>query len=173
MKIKQEQIEQYDLGNNDYINKVKSKYAQKIGQYLIQFSSLEYTLDLSIVEYVSDRAHELGYMILVGNNLNNKIELFRRLYLVRIKYLQPKRFKKLDAIIKQLNYVRIFRNYISHANWETLERTGYVRTRVTENNGDVIFKKVRITPKVINAWIRRVNRLKKHIIDFADEVNSF
>lgn len=173
MKIKQEQIEQYDLVYSDYIDKVKLKYAPKIGKFLIQFNSLEYKLDLSIVENISDRSHELGYLVVEGNNLNNKIELFRKLYHVRIKYIHPKKLKNLTLIVKRLNEARIFRNYISHANWETLERSGYVRTRVVEKNGDIIFKKVRITPKVIDAWIRRVDRLTEQLYNFAEEANSY
>jgi hypothetical protein len=173
MKIKQEQIGQYDFTSSDYLDKVKSKYAPKIGRFLIDFSSLEYSLDISIVEFISESWHELGYLVLGDNSLYNKIELFRKLSQSLTKITQPKRLKRLNLLIKRFHDIRIFRNYISHANWESLEKTGYVRTKIVEKDGTIAFRKVRITPKVIESWIRRIDRLHKQFYDFVETMHDF
>ena len=173
MKVKQEQIEQYDWGSSDYLEKVESKYAPKIGLFFIQFSALESTLDIATVEHISDRSHDLGYLVLEGNNLHNKIELFRKLSHVYTMYTRPRRLKRLSVLVKRLHEVRIFRNHLSHANWSTLERTGYVRTKVVEKEGEITFKKVRITPHVIDAWTRRVERLHRQLDNFVETQDEF
>jgi hypothetical protein len=173
MKVKQEQLEQYDWVFSDYIDRVKVKYAPKIGRFLIEFSSLEHTLDIATINYISDRSHDLGYLILEGNSLYNKIELFRKLSRDFTMLTRPQRVKRPEGIVKRLHEIRVFRNYISHANWSTLERTGYVRTKVVEKDAEILFKKVRITPKVIDAWTRRVERLDERLYDFAETQNDF
>ncbi len=153
----------------EYIDKVKSKYARDIGLFLIRFSSLEHTLDIPIDDFLMDRSHQRGYIVIEGLSLNSKIELFRKLfYGLIIRATQPKRVTKLGALVKRLHAVRVFRNHLAHANWNTLENTGYVRTKIDEKDGEVIFKRVRITPNVINAWIRRVIQAERQLDDFAE-----
>lgn len=168
MKIRQEQLDQYDLVIGDYIEKVASKYAPKIGRFLIQFSTLEHTLDIAINECISDRMHSTGYLILEGLSLERKIELYRKLSQEYIKHVRPHRLDKLKLIIKRLGEARVFRNYLVHANWSTLEQSGYVRIRVVEKDVEIVFKKVRIKPATIDAWIRRIERLSEQLWDFAE-----
>jgi hypothetical protein len=75
MKVKSESLEQYDFASGDYIDKVARRYEARIGRFLIRFSELEHTLDIAIAEWLSDRSHQLGYMVLEGYSLNNKIQL--------------------------------------------------------------------------------------------------
>jgi hypothetical protein len=168
MKIKHEQLEQYDFVFSDYIDKVESKYAARIGKFFLAFSSLEHTLDIAIAQCISDRSHDLGYLVLEGNSLYNKIELYRKLSQAYVGLVRPSKSKKLATLVRRLHEVRVFRNYLSHANWSTLESSGYVRTHVGEKEGEIIPKKVRITPKSIDAWNRRVQRLDEQLDDFAE-----
>jgi hypothetical protein len=168
VKVKSESLEQYDLVYGDYIDKVARRYEARIGRLLIRFSEVEHTLDIAIAERISDRSHELGYMVLDGLNLNNKIELFRKLLHSYTQLLQPSRLKTFQSIVKKLHEARVFRNYVAHANWRTLERSGYVRTRVTEKEGAILFKKVRITPSVLEAWCRRIERLDALLYEFVE-----
>ena len=168
MKVKQDVLEQYDYVHGDYIDKVARRYEARIGRFLIRFSELEHNLDIAIAESLSDRSHDLGYMVLEGYSLNNKIELFRRLFHSYTKHVLPSRMTKFQGIVKKLHEARIFRNYVAHANWRTLEKSGYVRTRVNEKEGDIVFKKVRITPSVLDAWFRRIERLDELLYEIAD-----
>jgi len=172
MKVKHTPLDQYDLVYDDYIDKVTPRYAPRIGRFVIRFAELEHTLDISIADFLFDRSHELGYMVIEGNTLNNKIELFRKLFHGHTKYLHPSQLDKFQQLVRRLHEARVFRNYVAHANWRTLERSGYVRTRVSEKEGEVIFKKVRITPAVIDAWIRRVERLDGLLDEFVERASQ-
>lgn len=169
MKVRSDRfLEQFDHVFGDYIEKVKAKYAPRIGLFLIRFSSLEHTLDICLAEQLSDRSHQFGYIVIEGMPLNGKIELFRKLFLSFVKGAHPKHAAKLKTIVERLHAARVFRNYVAHANWNTLESTGYVRTKIDETDGEVIFKRVRITPKVINAWIHRVTVLEGKLDEFVE-----
>jgi hypothetical protein len=176
MKVKHERFsEQYDHVFGEYIDKVKTKYAAGIGLFLIRFSSLEHTLDTCILDLLSDREHSSGYILIEGISPNSKIDLFRKLFHAFIRHMHPRRAAKLralSALVKRLHAARVFRNYLAHANWNTLDNTGYVRTKVDEKDGEVIFKKVRITPKVIKAWIRRVLELERRLDHFAEDIGQ-
>lgn len=169
MKVKSESLDQYDLVTDDYIDKVARRYESRIGRLFIRFSELEHNLDIAIVEHVSDRSHDLGYMVLDGLSLYNKIELFRRLLHSYTKHVRPSRLKSFPSIVTKLHEARTFRNYVAHANWRTLETSGYVRTKVTEKEGDIVFKKVRVTPSVLDAWVRRIDRLDALLYEFVEE----
>jgi len=135
MKLEQDLLDQYDLVYGDYVDKVARKYEPRIGRLFIRFSELEHTLDIAIVERLFDRSHDIGYMVIEGNSLNNKIELFRKPFHAHTKHLLPARMKKFQNIVKRLHEARVFRNYVAHANWRTLDSSGYVRTRVGEKEG--------------------------------------
>lgn len=172
MKLKPDPLEQYDLVCDDYIDKVASKYAPKIGKIFIQFSDLEHTLDITIIERLFDRSHDLGYLVIEGSSLNNKIELFRKLFSQYIKQIKPNRTKKFLNMVKRLHEARLFRNHIAHANWRTLDNSGYVRTKVSEKAEEIIFKKVRITPSALDAWLRRIERLNELLYEFTTEIEQ-
>lgn len=171
MKIKSDRfLEQYDYVFGEYAEKVKNKYAPRIGLFLIRFSSLEHTLDICLAERISDREHHSGYIIIEGMALHGRIELFRKLFSGFIKHIRPSHTTKLKLLVKRLHAARTFRNYLAHANWTTLKNTGYVRTRIDESDGEVVFKRVRITPMVINAWIRRVMILERDLNNFLESI---
>jgi hypothetical protein len=169
MKVRSDRfLEQFDHVFGEYIEKVKIKYASRIGLFFIRFSALEHRLDICLAERISDREHHSGYIVIEGMPLNGRIELFRKLFAGFVKGTHPRYTAKLKVIVKRLHAARIFRNYVAHANWSTLENTGYVRTRIDENDGEVVFKRVRITPKVITAWIQRVVTLECQLDEFVE-----
>ena len=173
MKVRREQfLEQYDYVFGEYVEKVKSRYAPRIGLFLIRFSSLEHTLDIRIAERLLDRTHQIGYLVIEGMPLNRKIELFRTLFHGFAKSTHPKYVRGLKTLVERLHAARLFRNAVVHANWGTLENTGYVRTKIDESDGEVIFKKARVTPKVIDAWIQRAVALERRLDDFADSIEQ-
>jgi len=173
VKVRSERFsEQFDYVFGDYIEKVKAKYAPRIGLFLIRFSSLEHALDIYLADQLSDRSHQFGYIVIEGMPLNGKIELFRKLVRGFVRHTRPTHVARLQILVKRLHDARVFRNYVAHANWNTLENNGYVRTRIDESNGEIIFKRVRITPKVINAWIRRVVALEGKLDEFIENVQD-
>lgn len=172
MKIKQESLEQYDYVDGEYIEKVKKRYAHRIGLFMIRFSELEHTLDTALAEHFMDDAHEMGYLVIEGLSVNNKIELFRKLCQQFARLLAPKKLPRLKRLIKRLHDLRVFRNYLAHANWSSLDKTGYVRTRIDEKDGEIVLKKVRMTPDKIETWIRRIDVATEDLDDFKDTLHD-
>jgi hypothetical protein len=172
MKVKHDKLEQFDYVDSDYIEKAEDRYAPWIGLFMIRFSELEHTLDTAIANHFMDSAHEMGYLVIEGLTLNNKIELFRKLFHQFARLLVPKRLVRLKRIVKNLHDLRVFRNYLAHANWSTLDKTGYVRTRIGEKDGEIILKKVRITPAKIEVWIRRIEKVNEDLDEYADTMHD-
>lgn len=140
-----EELEQYDYPDGEYLEKVVDKYSPLIGSFLVNFSILEQELNLAIAESISDRCHETGFVIIEKLTTSNKIELFYKMY-VRLESLLDKKNKKmLDKIREQLEALNLFRNNIVHANWQSLTKDGFVRTKIVVDNqeGYVKFKEGR------------------------------
>ena len=81
----------------------------------------------------------------------------------------------LDGIRKQLDGVNIFRNKVVHANWQSLTKEGYVRTKiiVDTEEGYVKFKKALITPKIIRQKIKEVYKLLDEIEEYKEQAFNF
>jgi len=166
--IKDETIDQYDyVGLNNNEDKIIKKYSEIIGSFLIQFNNLEHELNLAISYYfIDDMVHE-GYLISKNLMFRNKIELFNDLYLTKLSFSEKKDLglKKLKHLYNDLISINTFRNYVIHANWLTLDKENYVRTKlVTDNEGGIVKgKKVKITPSVIRININKINTIINQI----------
>lgn len=160
-----DELDQYDYIDGEYLEKVVDKYSPLIGLFLINFSILEHELNLAIADFISDRAHEKGFVIIEKLTTSNKIELFYKMY-VRLESFKDKKNKDvLNKIRKKLESLNTFRNGIVHANWQSLSKDGFVRTKIVVDNqvGYVKFKKVQITPKIIRPKIKEIERLTDQI----------
>ncbi len=146
-----EELEQYDIVIEEYIDRVADKYSRLIGLFLIEFSKLEHELNVTIADALSEHAHDMGYMVIENLSMKNKIDLFYKFYLWMVTIKEMKSKDILDKIRLQLENINTFRNSIVHANWQTLSRNGYVRTKIVIDNqeGYIKFKKVNITTKLI------------------------
>lgn len=161
MKDEYETLNQIDCIDDEYIYKVSNKYSSLIGQFLIDFSYLEYELNVAIAEVVHSDFHETGYVIIEKLTFKNKIELFYKLY-VRYESFNDKKNKAvLDLIRQQLKLINDFRNNVVHANWQTLSKDGFVRTKIVVDNeeGYVKFKKVLLTPEIIRKKTKEIEQL--------------
>ncbi len=163
-------LEQYDYSGGEYLEHVVKKYSPLIGEFLVNFSILEQELNVAIADFISDRAHEPGYVIIEKLTTNNKIDLFYKLY-VRLELFKDKKHKTLlDKVRKQLELLNLFRNSIVHANWQSLTKNGFVRTKIVVDNqdGNVRFKKVEITPKIIRRKIEEIDNLIEQIGEYVE-----
>ena len=146
-----------------------------LGEFLISFSILEQELNLIIADFVSDRAHETGYVVIEKLTTNNKIDLFYKMY-VRLESLNDKKNKAvLDEIRNQLDKINIFRNNIVHANWQSFTKDGYVRTKIVvdTDEGFVKFKKVLMNSKIIKQKIKEIDRLSEKIDEYKEKAFQF
>ncbi len=163
-------LEQYDYSDGEYLEKVIVRYAPLIGLFLINFSILEQELNESIANFISERGHEPGFVIIERLTTGNKIELFYKIH-IRLESFKAKNNKKvLVKIRKQLEELNAFRNSIVHANWQSLTIKGFVRTKIVVDNeeGYVKFKKIEITPKIISQKIKEIEKLTEEMSEYSE-----
>jgi len=160
-----DKLEQFDFSDGEYLEKVINKYSSLIGLFLVKFNCLEQEINLAIADFLNDDCHEMGFLIIEKLMIKNKIELFYKMY-VRLESFRNKKDKKiLDEIKKQLKSLNSFRNSVVHANWESLTKDSFVRTKIIVDNqeGYVKFKKIKITPKIIRQKIKEIEKLINQI----------
>jgi len=170
-----DELEQYDFFDGEYLEKVIDKYTPLIGLFLIEFSYLEHELNLGIAEFFADDYHETGYVIIEKLTFRNKIDLFYKIH-TRMESFKDKSSKDvLNKIKKQLELINEFRNSVVHANWQTLSKDGFVRTKIVVDNqeGYVKFKKVEMASKIIRQKIKEVERLINQIDEYKEIAFQF
>lgn len=171
--IKDEEIDQYDYINWEREGKVIEKYSRYIGAFLIYFNKLEHELNRAISTcFADDLVHE-GYLITKDLTFRNKIELFNNLFFERASFSKKKEIpiKKLKTLYNDLNSMNTFRNIIVHADWLTLDKKYYVRTKfvIDSEDGFLKGKKVKITPGMINVNLNKIEVL----INKIDEIENY
>ncbi len=170
-----DELDQYDYSDGEYLDKVVYRYSPLIGLFLINFSILEHELNLAIADIISDRAHETGFVIIEKLTTGNKIELFYKMYARLESFTNKKNKDVLNKIREQIESLNTFRNGIVHANWQSLSKDGFVRTKIVVDNqeGYVKFKKVQITPKIIRSKIKEIERLTDQIDEYKETAFQF
>ena len=170
-----DKLEQYDLTDGEYLEKVVDKYAPLVGLFLISFSILEHDLNLSIADILHDDCHETGFVIIEKLTTINKIDLFYKMY-VRLEFFKDKKNKViLDKIRKNLESLNSFRNNIVHADWQTITKDRFVRTKIVIDNkeGCVKFKKIDVSTKIIKQRIKEIDALTKQIDRYMETAFQF
>lgn len=170
MKCDYEPLGQYDYYDNEYLDKVIEKYSSLVGLFIIKFSGLEHEINIAIAEFLGDDYHETGYVIVEHLSISNKIDLFYKMH-TRLESLNEKKNKgRLDEIKSRLLTLNTFRNFIAHANWETLTRDGFVRVKIMVDNqeGFVKFKKIQITLKILKDNIKEIDKLIDIILKYRE-----
>lgn len=171
MKCDYETLGQYDYYDEEHLEKVVEKYSFLIGLFVVKFSSLEHEIDVAISEFFGDDYHETGYVIIENLSISNKIDLLYKIY-ARLESFNEKKHKQLlDQIKNRLAAINTFRNFIVHANWETLTKEGFVRVKIMVDNqeGFVKLKKIQITPKIIRDNIKEISKLLDAICNYREK----
>jgi len=170
-----EKLEQMDYVDGEYFEKVEVKYSQLIGSFIINFSNLDHDLNCAIADSLHEDCHENGYVIIEKLTAHNKIDLFYKFY-VRLESFKDKKTKiKLDEIKSELLRINAFRNNIVHANWQTLNKKGFVRTKIVVDaeEGYVKFQNIQITPKIIRDNVKAIHRLINKIERYTERAFNF
>ena len=188
LDIKKITLGQYDCSDDDgvagefeTIENQHAKYASAIGSFIISFSQLEDTVDNDLATAINERAHEPGYRVIKFLSFRDKINLLRDDYSAHIKYLELASTKtrllaELKIIYDKLCELSEFRNKVAHANWQSLDLSGFVRTKIVENKDDVgiQFEKVKMTPGVLIKFRKQNESLSNRLSLFRDKVwNAF
>ncbi len=165
-----EPIEQYDFVDQDLIDEKSEEYGASIGNFLIEFSALEHTLNLLLADRINERAHEPGYQVIELLTTKNKIALLSRMCSLYMTYIQKENpnLRVFKVLVRRLNELNSFRNKIAHANWMTLSREGTVRTRIIidSEGGMVEFERTPMTPELIDSKVDELVILGAELEEF-------
>lgn len=163
------------VGEFETIENQYKKYAGAIGSYIISFAQLEGAVDNDLATAINERAHEPGYRIIKYLSFRNKVNLLLDEYTAFIKYclmgqVRARLITEVKVIHKKLCELSEFRNRVAHANWESLDAAGFVRTKIIESKDDVgmEFEKVKMTPGVLSKF-RRQNEAMANRLDLFRE----
>ncbi len=148
-------------------------FAKSIGSFLLSFSDLEATVDNDLATAINENSHEPGYRIIKYLNFKSKINLLKDEYLSFISYMiqgsqKEKLTKELNMINNKLVELSEFRNKVVHADWNSLDEEGFVRTKieVSKNTCGISLKKTKMTPNVLI-------RFSRHNISTANKMYYF
>ena len=169
-----EELEQIDYLENAYLERVIGTYSRLIGLFLIKFSYLEHEINVAIADFIHDDAHDTGYIIIERLTVGNKIDLFYRLYL-QLSALTNKKYQdRLLKIKKQLEEINSFRNNIVHANWQSLTKDRFVRTKILTDpdEGRVKFRKIKMDTELIKSKIRKIDSLINRIDNYIEKIHE-
>ncbi len=170
LDVKYEELDQYDGGwNEDILLNKKIDYAFYIWKFLIDFSDLEHEIDIALAEQISNRGHDLWYLITKDVEIFDKTNL---LYNLLFQYLscfkKNKKIKKLDDLIKRFQNLIVFRNKIAHWKWNTLDKDGFIRVdvRTSKESGFIVFRKFKITLPILRKSIKEIEKLTEELSNF-------
>jgi len=82
--------------------------------------------------------------------------------------------KELKALRARLKEASTFRNVVVHANWFSLTKESYVRSKIVVNGdeGHVQFRKVKLTPADIRRHISKMDQLERDLDEFSSQISN-
>lgn len=168
-----EDLDQYDYVDDEWIGEVSPDYIKAIGLFLIQFSSLEHTINLGIAEQINERTHFPGYQIIELLSTRNKIDLLSRMGSSYFAAVNPTQLAKFKEIISRIKGLNDFRNKLVHANWMSVERDGTVRTRIVidSDEGQVQFERTKMTPELIHSKSNEISNIQEEFEEFLENTD--
>jgi len=170
-----DELEQYYDGESDEWEDASSVgYPESIGNFLVRFSSFENNIDKWVADGISDRSHHQGYHVLQLLKTSNKIDLLERMTLLMLTHFNPKMRVEFKTIISNMRSINSFRNKIVHANWISLRNNGDVQTRVSidKDEGFVQFEKTKITPRIIDENVIKMENLIEKLDKFFESLHE-
>jgi len=167
-------VGEFETIENQYV-----KYANAIGSFVISFAGLESSVDIDLAEGINDRSHDLGYRIIKYLSFRDKINLLRDGYVSCIHCLisEPSKgrlLSELGIIHNKLCELSEFRNKVAHANWQSLDTLGFVRTKIIEN-GDGIgmqMEKIKMTPEVLIKFRKQNEAVANRLDNYRQKVQN-
>lgn len=170
-----ETLEQYDYVEDDYFDHAMQTYGEALGKFLMKFSTLEHELNIAISDILSQRAHDIGYMIMERMRMIDKIELFYRLYNSLECFNEKKGKQGLSEIKKAFISMSEFRNYLAHANWQTIKKNGAVRIKfmTDKDSGYIKFRNIIIKPKEIRAKTKEIDKIINKLLNYTERAHAY
>jgi hypothetical protein len=163
---KTEPLEQFVWDDSGFIEEIQEEYEVLIGRFIIEFSRLEYSLNQLIAQSIHDDADEPGYRFIIYFRMIDKIQYLKSYALRMIDLFgKDELVQKTKDLFQSLEKANSFRNRIVHANWCTLDKSFYVRSRIMENrtNGALELVKTKVDETTILNKIRELEKLDENL----------
>lgn len=170
-ETKIEELEQHDFYDDEYIDQHEKDLAPVIGQFLINFSRFEHSINTSLSDIISSASHDQGYLIIKDLDLSEKVRILKDLVAHHIKVMGSTRLKDFKTLCKRIVNCMEFRNKIAHANWNTLDKDGFVRVKIVSgrDTGYVTFQKEKLTPKAIFDATEELGNVEDDLFELFEE----
>ena len=94
---------------------------------------------------------------------------------MQLSALTNKKYQdRLLKIKKQLEEINSFRNNIVHANWQSLTKDRFVRTKILTDpdEGRVKFRKIKMDTELIKSKIRKIDSLINRIDNYIEKIHE-
>lgn len=171
--IKKQYLEEMDVCDDIFFLSVESRYSELIGSLVINFNYLDHTINYVIAEFLDKNNFKIGYILLENLNFNQKIALFYKLYSTSINDSEIDRIE-LKSIRAELIRIKTFRNDVVHADWQTMDREYFVRTKIISDSlgGPINLKVCKMTTGKIKANISRIPLIESRILVLTAKLNG-
>lgn len=120
----------------DGFNKVWNILSRLIGDFMIVFSELEVNLDIELHQLINWHSEQLGMIITRDMEYEQKVDL----YIDLLRSLPIHNEAQVDYIAKlKKHLIRVaeIRNAVAHAKWPSIDKNGYVFSRVQKINSKI------------------------------------
>lgn len=167
-------LEQNDFFETDEMEKKSKNYSSLIGEFLIEFSDLEYILESEIASILSSRSDDIGAQVAIHLEYMAKVELYTQITTRYIDDVMPEKKSILKQLKKRLVSAGETRNIIAHAKWMSLTEDGFVRsiTKTDSDNGYVKFKYYKLTEDVLRNLKLKIEKLRDDFHDFSESTST-
>jgi hypothetical protein len=140
MKTRQLPLQQYAFlnkyleGDNEAFFEIISPH---IGFVVINFNLLEERLTSFLCQIISERSDAQGLIITHGMSYNAKVDLFDR-YAGYMNNIRDKSLEFHRKLIDDLKESGRLRNLVVHAEWDTIDKEGYVFVKLRSQRNDIV-----------------------------------
>ncbi len=161
------------------VNRVNNRrfigtYSSLIGTFIIRWSKLEHELNVAISKVINNGDQKIGYLIIENLTAFDKIVLFHRLYLELENANSKSNAIKLLSLKYKLTELNSFKNSIVHANWQTMSKKGFVRTKTRrqDDEGSIEVRNVLIKPVTLRTQIKNAIGVTSTLMEIASRATA-
>ena len=130
--------------------------APLIGYIIHGFNTLESAFNEALCEtFFPDDDQRTGQVVIYKLGFNSKLDLFRRLWLLRQEYFEKEAIVAFK-LIDMLRDIGNLRNTVVHADWETAHDDGYTLYRMKVNRGRVCHEYIQFSVKSLEKILEQI-----------------
>ncbi len=139
-----------------------------VGSVVMNFNSLEKSLDSFLCETLTDRTDSVGLIVLQKLSYSAKIDLFKR-FCDDFHLAVQKKPKKYKGLIEDLAEIGRLRNLVVHADWENTDHEGYTFVKIKTSSKGMEQEYVQFSAASLKKLIKQIVIVNQHLSDYWEE----